>query len=208
MSTRSIAPLTLVLFTFILAVASSSRAQEPVSRPRPPRPISKPIVDESQRPEPQPSQEAAAEELRRAIASLTEQIGVLTKEVKRLRQETERSSMTLELLLYEERLARAEARIEDAMASKSQLEGREQEILRRRSNIQQELAFRGILRREEAENALRAELQRQLDDIRNQQAAVQQRIADLQLQANRLRIRIEEIRKKIEKQEAKAESQQ
>ena len=208
MSMRSLFLPAVLSLALILAVAPGGHAQDPAAKPRPVQQAPRQPGDEAQKPEPQPMPDAASEDLRRAIANLADQVAVLSKEVKRLRQETERSSFTLELLLYEERLARAEGRIEDAMANKSQLDAREQEIVRRRSNIQQELAFRGILRREEAETALRAELQRQLEDIRSQQAAAQQHILDLQLQAQRLRLRIEEIRKKIEKQEAKAESQQ
>ena len=58
--------------------------------------------------------ETTEEALRKTLTGLSDQMGALTTEVQKLRREMERSSLTLELLLNEERLARIEEKIEDA----------------------------------------------------------------------------------------------
>lgn len=143
--------------------------------------------------------------LSRALLALSLQIDALTKEVRKMRQESERNSAMLELLLYEERLLRLEDKIDEAVVYKAQLDAREQDILRRQRNIQQELAMRGgaALRRDEAEAALRQEFQRALEEIRSQQSIYQTRISEMQAQADRLRFRIETLRQKVERLEAK-----
>jgi hypothetical protein len=148
--------------------------------------------------EPEPKQPTTEEAMRLAISGLANQVGLLTSELRKLRQENERNATLLELLLYEERLARLEEKIQDAIEYKSQLDAREQEYLRRLRNVPLEAALRGGLRKDEAEAALRAELQRGLEDTRAQQTTYQQRISELESQADRIRKRVETLRKKIE----------
>jgi hypothetical protein len=148
------------------------------------------------------------DEMRRAMTSLSTQIGLLTGEVRKLRRETERNSGMMELLLNEDRLAKLEDKILDATDRKAQLDVREQEIARRMRNIQAELVLRGGLRRDENEAAIRNELQRALDDVHSQQTLQQQRIAELNEQAARLRARVETLRKKLESLEVKSDAQE
>ncbi|MFY9553254.1 MAG: hypothetical protein WAV20_06755 [Blastocatellia bacterium] len=142
--------------------------------------------------------------MRRALTALASQIGLLTDEVQKLRRETERNSGMMELLLNEDRLAKVEDKIQDAANQKAQLDAREQDIQRRLRNIQGELILRGGLRREDAETAIRNELQRALEDVRNQQGVCQQRITELNDHAARLRARVETLRKKVEQSEQKS----
>ena len=146
--------------------------------------------------------------MRRAIANLSTQIGLLADEMRKLRRETERNSVTMELLLNEDRLAKVEDKIQEAGSNKAQLDAREQDIQRRMRNIQGELLARGGLRRDEAEAAIRNELQRALEDTRNHQTAQQQSLAELVSQATRLRTRVEILRKKVELEEAKSEKEE
>ena len=194
---------------FILAITASAagpvfaqeqpkQEQPKQERPRATRPAQRPAQEAAEKPDSEPVLETTEDVLRKTLAGLSDQMGALTSEVQKLRREMERSSLTLELLLNEERLARVEEKIEDASDSKFQLDLREQEIQRRMRNIQQEVLLRGGLRREEAENALRADLQRALEDVRNQQTAYQQRVSELQAQATRLRQRVETLRQRLE----------
>ena len=194
----------LITVLFILAVTVSAaeqafaQEQPKQERPRAARPAQRPAQETAEKQETEPVLETTEEAMRRTLTGLADQMGTLTTEVKKLRLEMERSSLTLELLLNEERLARVEEKIEDALDSKFQLDLREQEIQRRMRNVQQEVLLRGGLRREEAENALRADLQRALEDVRNQQASYQQRVSELQAQATRLRQRVETLRQRLE----------
>jgi len=146
--------------------------------------------------------------MRRAITNLSTQIGLLTDEMRKLGRETERNSGMMELLLNEERLSKLEDKIQNTADQKALLDAREQDLLRRARNIQGELLLRGGLRREEAEAAIRSELQRGLDDVRAQQVAYQQRIAELNDQATRLRARVETLRKKLESIDLKNEKEE
>jgi chromosome segregation ATPase len=136
--------------------------------------------------------------MRRAITDLSTQIGLLTGEMRKLRRETERNSGTMELLLTEDRLSKLEDKIQETADRKAQLDAREQEINRRTRNIPNELMLRGGLRRDEAEAAIRSEIQRSLDDVHSQQAISQQRLGELNEQAARFRARVETLRKKLE----------
>ena len=166
--------------------------QKPVPEPAEPRQLTTPIQDSD-------------EAMRRAIANLSTQIGLLAEEMSKLRRQTERNSSTMDLLLNEDRLAKLEDKIQEASNQKAQLDAREQDIQRRMRNIQGEALFRGGLRREEAEAAIRNELQRALEDTRTQQTAQQQRLAELVEQSTRLRTRVETLRKKVEAEDAKSE---
>jgi hypothetical protein len=148
------------------------------------------------------------DQMRRAIANLSTQIGLLADEMRKLRRDTERNSGMMELLLNEDRLAKVEDKIQDATNNKAQLDAREQDIQRRTRNIQGELLTRGGLRRDEAEAAIRLELQRALEDVRTQQLASQQRVAELNEQAARLRARVEALRKKVELIDVKSEKEE
>jgi predicted nucleic acid-binding Zn-ribbon protein len=150
---------------------------------------------------PQPSETDLA--MQRAISSLATQIGLLNDEVRKLSRETGRNSEIMELLLNEDRLSKLEDKIQEAADRKAQLDAREQELVRRSRNIQGELVLRGGLRRDEAEAAIRSDIQRGLDDIHTQQAAYQQRAAELVEQSARVRARVETLRKKFESSEEK-----
>jgi predicted nucleic acid-binding Zn-ribbon protein len=194
-SIRSLVAVLAVAFFVIPGAAQEQKKQDP--RPAQKNPQAQEVI------EPEKQQPTTEEAMRLAISGLANQVGLLTSELRKLRQENERNSNLLELLLYEERLARLEEKIQDAIEYKNQLDAREQEFQRRLRNVQAEVALRGALRRDEAEAALRAELQRALEETRAQQTTYQQRISDLQSQADRIRKRVDMLRKKIEPPEEK-----
>jgi hypothetical protein len=204
-----------IILLFALALSVNARAQEKTqqeSKTRPARPTQKATAEEKAAEKITPevvAQESSEEALRRALTNLSEQLDKLTLEVKRMRQESERNSTTLELALLEERLTRIEDKPDTAVTTKAGLDAQEIDVQRRLRNIQQEVTLRGglALRRDEAEAALRQEFQRLLDSIHSQQSALQTRIGDLQGQADRLRFRIETLRKKADRLELKDEKQ-
>lgn len=169
----------------------------------PPRPRQ---TKQPQRPAPEPGEKPVSttpiqepeDPMRRALTDLSTQIGLLTGEMRKLRRETECNSGTMELLLTEDRLSKLEDKIQETADRKGQLDAREQEINRRMRNIPNELMLRGGLRRDEAEAAIRNEIQRSLDDVHTQQAVSQQRLGELNEQAARFRARVETLRKKLE----------
>ncbi|MFY9611505.1 MAG: hypothetical protein WAU45_23195 [Blastocatellia bacterium] len=148
--------------------------------------------------------------MRQAISQLTVEINALSAEVQRLRKVTERNAQTMELLLSEERLSKVEDKLQALTDQRSQLAAREQEILRRMRNIPGEMLARGpvTLRREETEAAIKIDLQRALDDVRNLQSSCQQSLAELTVQAERLRARIVVLRAKVDQAESKSEKDQ
>ena len=190
------------------SVTAAPTKQEPLPRPRQTKPPQKPAPEPIDKPVMTTPIQEPEDLMRRAITNLSTQIGLLADEMRRLRRETERNSGMMELLLDEDRLAKVEDKIQDANNNKAQLDAREQDVQRRMKNIQGELVLRGGLRREEAEAAIRSELQRALDDVRSQQIAYQQRIAELNEQAARLRARVETLRKKLESIEVKSEKEE
>lgn len=205
--------LSFLLITAAIAFSASSITatptnQEPPARPRKTKPPQQPSFEPLEKPvSPTPIQDP--DEVTRAIANLSNQIGLLTDEMRKLRRATERNSGAMELLLNEDRLAKLEDKIQDAVNNKAQLDAREQDLTRRMRNIQGELAMRGgALRRDEAEAAIRSELQRALEDVRSQQTACQQRLGELNAQAARLRTRVETLRKKLDPVDAKAEKEE
>lgn len=203
----------LIAIIAILTFSTSSIAQEPAkqespARPRQARPLQKPSAKLVEKTEAPPQVHESDEAMRRAITNLSTQIGLLTDEMRMLRRETQRNSGMMELLLNEDRLAKLEDKIQDAADRKAQLDAREQEIGRRMRNIQGELLLRGGLRRDEAEAAIRSELQRALDDVHSQQAVYQQRLAELNEQAARLRARVETLRKKLDLLDLKSEKEE
>ena len=188
------------------ALANPSFAQEPGNR----APAAKAQAARAAQKDSTDTQEmpaSAGEEMRRAITQLTAEMIALGSEVQRLRKVTERNAATIELLLNEERLSRIEDKIRDATDRKAQLDAREQDIQRRMKNIPGELIGRAALRRDEAEAAVKVELQRALDDVHSQQTSYQQRITDLNADAERLRARIEMLRKKVDQVESRNEKQ-
>jgi len=196
----------------VLAFPAALRAQDPspqrpIPKPQTRRAPQKPAAEGAENTDLAATIQTPEEQMRRAVADLAGQINILTTEMRKLRQETRRNADSLQLLLYEERLARVEDKIGAAVDAKAQLDAREQDIQRRSRNIQGELILRGGLRRDEAEAALRAEFQRALDDIHSQQATQQQRQNDLQSEASRLRSRIEALRKRLEPNEEQPEKQ-
>ena len=199
--------------TIIVSLSGVAPAQEPPkqeggAKPRFVRPVQKPTNEPPQKLEPEKIGVPPEQILALKMDGLGLQIEKLTLELRRLRKETEHNGTAMELMLYEERLSKVESKLDDLTAYKSQLEAREQDVQRRTRNIQQEMILRAgnILRRDEAEAAIRAELQRSLDDTRMQKETNQQRINDLQSQAEYLRKRIEILRKKLEQLETKSES--
>ena len=202
-----------IAVTIIVSLSGVAQAQEPskqegASRTRSVRPAQKPLSEPPQKLKPEKVDPPPEQILALKMDNLGLQIEKLTTELRRLRKETEHNGTAMELMLYEERLSKIESKLDDLTAYKSQLEAREQDVQRRMRNIQQELILRSgnILRREEAEAAIRADLQRALDDTRAQKETNQQRVADLQTQAEYLRKRIEALRKKLEQLETKSET--
>jgi ATP-dependent Lon protease len=203
-----------VFFATMLAMALAAAcpaqqppAQSPAEKPRPARQAQKAPAETQDKSDLEPATVSPEEAMRRAIASLSTQIDSLNGEVRLLRKATERNSMTIELLLYEERLSKVEEKLDSAIELKADLDSREAELQRRMKNIQQEAMLRGGLRRDEAEAALRSEIQHAIEDTRNRQNLQQQRMAELQAQATRLRERVEALRKKIERGDEKGEKQ-
>ncbi len=201
-----------LLFLLVAVGATSSQAQEPV-KPEPRtrnqrQPQRQPVVEIPAETQAEP--ESADVVMQKILATLAEQVNKLTVEIRKTRLDGERNSALLELLLYEERQERIEGKLQDALNYKAQLDAQETDIQRRQRNLQQEVTLRGGygLRRDEAEAAVKQELQRNLEVVRAQQTHYQIRIADLQGQADRLRSRIEELRKKADRLEAKRESEQ
>jgi ATP-dependent Lon protease len=192
-----IATLVIAIVAFCFSCAIAQTIQDPPGRPRQAKPAQKPVdpAEKAVNPAPTPEPE---ELMRRAISDLSLQIGLLTDEMKKLRRDTDRNAGMLELLLNEDRLSKLEDKIQKEMNNKAQLDAREQDINRRMKNIQGELAMRGILRRDEAEAAVRADLQRGLEDVHSQQTVSQQRIADLNEQSVKVRARLEALQKKFE----------
>lgn len=203
----------LLAITAAIAFSASSvtgepTKQEPPARPRQTKPPQKPAPEPAEKTELTTPIQEPDDAMRRAITNLSAQIGLLTDEMRKLRRETERNSGMMELLLNEDRLAKVEDKIQDTVNNKAQLDAREQDIQRRMRNIQGELILRGGLRRDEAEAAIRSELQRALEDIRTQQVANQQRVAELNEQAARLRARVETLRKKLGLIDVKSEKEE
>ena len=204
----------IVATAMIAALSSLSLAQEPPKtdpgKSRGARPIQNAPGEDPARLEPNPTPTTLDIVLPQLMSNLTEQISKLTTEVRLLRKASERNATTLEIMLSEDRLSRVESKLDDLMSTKSQLDAREQELLRRQRNIQQEMVLRAgtILRRDEAEAAVKADLQRALEDTRSQKEAIQQRINEVQNQADSIRHRIETLRKKVEPAETSSENKQ
>lgn len=193
-----------VLGSSALTAAQNTIRQKPPPKTRV-KPAAKPAADPFDKVDDKTSQTSESDQaMQRAITSLSTQIGLLTDEMRMLRRDTQRNSAMTELLLNEDRLAKLEDKIQEAADRKAQLDAREQELVRRSRNIQGELILRGGLRRDEAEAAIRSDIQRSLDDVHNQQAAYQQRAAELIEQSTRIRARVETLRKKVEKSEEKS----
>jgi hypothetical protein len=200
-----------VFFAMLLAMALAiaGHAQEPAAQsPRPARQTQKEVSEPQEKTDLERVPLNADETIRRAMSSLSTQMDSLTKEMRLLRKATERNSMLIELLLYEERLAKIEDKLDAAIMLKTDLDAREAELQRRMRNIQQEVMMRGGLRRDEVEAALRSELTRALEDTRTRLALQQERISELQAQAARLRARVEALRKKLDRDEQKSEQPQ
>lgn len=198
----------------LFALVLPGSAQEPVRKPPSSRPAAARAPQKEPRAEPvekadseQDMPPTADDAMRQTLDHLAAELKTLGAEVQRLRRVTERNGQTIELLLSEERLSRIEDKIQDTTERKAQLDLREQDLQRRLRNIPNELFTRGGLRREEAEAAIKSELQRALDDTHSQQSSYQQRIVELSAQAERLRTRVEALRKKIDPAEPKSEKQ-
>ena len=207
---RSALSATIIILSLSGATAAQepSKQQETGAKPRPTRPALKPSFEITPKVEPDRVEIPPEQILAIKMDDLSLQIEKLTTELRRLRKETEHNGTAMELMLYEERLSKVESKLDDLTAYKSQLEAREQDVQRRMRNIQQEMILRSgnILRRDEAEAAIRADLQRNLDDTRTQKETNHQRISDVQSQAEYLRKRVETLRKKLEQIETKTEA--
>jgi hypothetical protein len=201
--------LSIILMVAFLCITTTHAQDLPRQEQKPKPTRQNPKAADTEKIVPEVVQESSDELLRRTITNLSEQIDKLTVEVKKMRQDAERTSTVMELLLLEERLTRIEDKLDSAMNTKANLDAQETDIQRRQRNISQELMLRGgALRREDAEAAIKQEFQRTLESIRAQQSVLQTRIADLQAQADRLRFRIETLRRKVERFELKSETQQ
>lgn len=177
------------------AIAQESVRKSPPSKFQAPLTTQKELQVQAEKQEPQHSSE---EQMRLTLDRLAIEINSLSAEVQKLRRVSDRSAQTLDLLLNEDRLSKLEDKIQEATDRKSQLDVREQDLQRRMRNIPGELLTRGGIRREEAEAAVKSELQRALDDVHNQQSSYQQRIVEMSTQAERLRLRVDALSKKIE----------
>ena len=192
-----------------IALATASFAQEPAGQsPRPTRQTQKAASEPQEKSDIERAPPSSDDMMRRAMSSLSTQMDSLTKEMRLLRKATERNSMLIELLLYEERLAKVEEKLDAAIMLKTDLDARESDLQRRMKNIQQEVMLRGGLRRDEVEAALRADIQRALEDVKTRQSLQQDRISELQAQVARLRARVEALRKKLDREDEKSEKQQ
>lgn len=182
-----------------MALATASFAQEPI---RPTRQTQKAVTEPQEKTDIERAPSSSD-----GMSNLSTQMDLLTKEMRLLRKATERNSMLIELLLYEERLAKVEEKLDAAIMLKSDLDAREADMQRRMKNIQQEVMLRGGLRRDEVEAALKADFQRALEDIKTRQTLQQDRISELQAQVARLRARVEALRKKLDREDEKSEQQ-
>jgi chromosome segregation ATPase len=186
----------LMILGFAFSCPGSQRPkQDPPPKVIPGRPAVPPADDE-----PVISLPLSEDTFSKAMTDLSAQIVNLTSELRMLRKEAERNSTTMELMLNEERLSKVEAKLDSATDVKYQLDSGEADLLRRLRNIQQEVIMRGgaILRREEAEAAVRGELNRALEATRSQRELTNQRISSLAAEAESLRRRIEGLKKKLE----------
>ena len=207
MKRRILRVLSALIATVMLSIPTF--AQEPVRQKAPVKPQTRPAQkpsagDALEKSEPASQTHESDEAMRRSLTDLSTQINLLAEELRIFRRETERTSRLMELLLSEDRLSKLEDKIQETADRKAQLDAREQEINRRMRNIPNELMLRGGLRRDEAEAAIRNELQRSLEDVHSQQAISQQRLGDLNEQAARFRARVETLRKKLELLEDKS----
>ncbi len=192
-----------------MALATTSFAQEPTGQsPRPTRQTQKAVSEAQEKTDIERAPSSPDEMMRHSLSSFTTQMDLLTKEMRLLRKATERNSMLIELLLYEERLAKVEEKLDAAITLKADLDARESDLQRRMKNIQQEVMLRGALRRDEVEAALKADIQRALEDVKTRQSLQQERISELQAQVARLRARVEALRKKLDREDEKSEQQQ
>lgn len=188
-----------------MALAAEGFAQEPA---RPARQTQRAVSEPQEKTDTERAPQGTEETMRGAMSGLTTQMDSLTKEMRLLRKATERNSMLIELLLYEERLAKIEEKLDAAIVLKSDLDARESDLQRRMKNVQQEVMLRGGLRRDDVEAALKAEIQRALEDVKTRQSLQQERISELQAQALRLRARVEALRKKLDREDEKTEQKQ
>lgn len=205
---RLAAALTLMV---LLAPFQSTLAQEP--RPKEPssaaatrggQKVPERSQTDNQEPQPDPDQE-----MRQAIRHLSVEVNSLSAEMRRLRKVTEYNAATMELLLSEERLWKVEDKIQALTDQRSQLDARDQELQRRMRNIPGEMLLRTpvTMKREETEAAIKADLQRALDDVRTQQSSSQTRLVELSAQAEWLRARIVTLRAKVDQPESGIEKQ-
>ncbi|MGA9768286.1 MAG: hypothetical protein WBV94_04545 [Blastocatellia bacterium] len=188
-----------------MALATAGFAQEPA---RQTRQTQKSVSEPQEKTDVERAPSSPEETMRHALSSFSIQMDSLTKEMRLLRKATERNSMLIELLLYEERLAKIEEKLDAAIVLKADLDAREADLQRRMRNVQQEVMLRGGLRRDELETALKAEIQRSIEDVKSRQSLQQERISELQAQASRLRARVEALRKKLDREDEKSEQKQ
>src|SRR5688500_10068909 len=128
-------PLSIILMVAFLFITTTHAQDLPrqESKSKPARQNPKPADIEKS--EPEVVQQTSDELLRRTITNLAEQIDKLTGEVKKMRQDSERTSTVMELLLLEERLTRLEDKLDSAMNAKANLDAQETDIQRRQRNI-------------------------------------------------------------------------
>src|ERR1044071_8849921 len=99
----------------VSALATASFAQEPT---KPTRQTQKAVSEPQEKTDIERAPSSSDEMMRNAMSGLTTQMDSLTKEMRLLRKATERNSMLIELLLYEERLAKVEEKLDAAIMLK------------------------------------------------------------------------------------------
>ena len=175
----------------IVAISGLSMAQEPAQEDQQKRPPVEVIA-------PPPKDAGQSDtDLRAVIKALADEVHNLTGEVKKLRRATEQNADAMQLVVFEDRLARVEDEINASTGRKAELDSSEQTIRSRLANIDQELIVRGGLNREDSEAAIRADLDRSLQNVHAQQGANQKQLAELQNEETTLRSRIEALRQKL-----------
>src|SRR5690349_3372246 len=120
--------LSVIVTTLLSAAGLAQEPSGPQGKPRPARPAQKPEAG------PLPTTDAPveapvfAEQMRRTLNNLSAEIDSLNAEIKLLRRATERNSLAIELLLSEDRLAKAEEKLDQATQRKVELDARDADL--------------------------------------------------------------------------------
>jgi len=165
----------------------SASAQEPEGRPA--QSEAPPPAGENAKPFPETSSDL--------IKALAQQVRDLTIEVGRLRRTLERNDLSMELLLSEEKLARLEDNISACKQRGAELDASERVLNYRQDHVNDEVVLSARLDRQEAEAAVRADIEQRFQAVHDGRAANQQRMASLELEASKVRKHIQELQRAI-----------